>query len=135
MRLATLLLVAILAGGAAPVPTRCAGMPGDPALTVQLFFGRSIKGGGTVDAAQWSDFLATSVTPRFPDGLTVLEGTGQWRQRATGRIVSEASTVVEIVTDASPDIWAQIDAIRADYKTRFSQESVGLVVNEACASW
>jgi hypothetical protein len=135
MRMTGLLVLFGLAGCAVPPASPCAGMPGDPSVTVQLLFGRSIKGGGEVDAAQWRAFLATSVTPRFPDGLTVLEGTGQWRQRATGRVVSENSTVVEIVTTAAPDTWTKLDAVRADYKARFAQESVGLVVNPSCASW
>jgi hypothetical protein len=128
------LVLLLLAGCSAP-PPRCAGMPGDAAVTVQLLFGRSLKGGGAIDDAAWRDFLARSVTPRFPDGLTVLEGSGQWRQRATGRIVSEPSTLVEIVTDASAQTFSKLDAIRAEYRARFAQESVGLVVNESCASF
>ena len=27
----------------------------------------------------WRGFLAAEVTPRFPDGLTVLDANGQWR--------------------------------------------------------
>lgn len=111
------------------------GLPGDPAVTVQLFFGRNIKGGGTVDEAAWKDFLAVSVTPRFPAGLTVLDGYGQWRQRATGRVIAEPSTIVLIVTEPSSENWAKFQAVRDDYKKRFSQESVGLVSNQACASW
>src|ERR1700722_3664956 len=128
------LMLLLLAGCAAPGP-RCADVHGDPAVTVQLLFGRSMKGGGTIDDAAWRDFLAHSVTPRFPDGLTVLEGNGQWRQRATGHIASEPSTVVEIVTAASPETFRALDAIRAEYRERFAQESVGLVVNESCASF
>ena len=119
-----------------PAPARsCAGTGAEPAVTVQLFFGRNIKGGGGVSDADWKIFLAEAVTPRFPAGLTVLEASGQWRQRSTGRIISERSTVVEIVTDAAPETIAKFDAIRTDYKLRFHQESVGFVVNESCASF
>jgi hypothetical protein len=127
-------LLLLLAGCAAPQP-RCAGMSGDAEVTIQLLFGRSIKGGGRIDDEAWRDFLARSVTPRFPDGLTVLEGSGQWRQRATGTIVSEPSTLVEIVTATPPETFRKLDAIRAEYRDRFAQESVGLVVNESCASF
>ncbi len=52
MRLAVLLLALSLA---LPAHAECpGGAPGDPAVTVQLFFGRNIKGGGTVDAAAWA---------------------------------------------------------------------------------
>jgi hypothetical protein len=127
------LLLALLCGCARRPD--CAAWGGEPAVTVQLLFGRSLKGGGEVDAAAWRDFLATSVTPRFPDGLTVLEGSGQWRDRATGRIGAEPSTIVEIVTDATPGTAAKLSAIREEYKIRFHQESVGLVANRACASF
>jgi hypothetical protein len=127
------LMVAVL-GGCASRPD-CAAWGADPAVTVQLLFGRSFKGGGEVDSAAWRDFLATSVTPRFPDGLTVLEGSGQWRERATGRIGAEPSTIIEIVTDDTPATVAKLSAIRQKYKVRFHQESVGLVENRACAAF
>ena len=54
--------------------------------------------------SEWQDFLATSVTPRFPDGFTVLDGHGQWLERKTHRVIAEISTVVEIVTSPSKAI-------------------------------
>jgi hypothetical protein len=129
------LLLLLLFVGCSTAEPRCAGVPGQPEVTVQLLFGRSLKGGGTIDDAAWRDFLARSVTPRFPDGLTVLDGSGQWRQRSTGRIISEPSSVVEIVAEASPEIFTRLDAIRTEYRDRFDQESVGLVMNESCASF
>lgn len=126
MRALALLLLLALPAHAAPA---CA-----PGITAQLFFGRTSHG-HVIGAAAWRDFLATSVTPRFPDGLTVIEATGQWRQRSTGRIIAEPSTIVEIVTDDSAETQARLNAIRADYKSRFAQESVGLVTTPSCASW
>ena len=128
-------LVLLLLAGCSATEPRCAGLSGDAAVTVQLLFGRSMKGGGRIDDAAWRDFLARSVTPRFPDGLTVLEGSGQWRQHSTGMIVSEPSTVVEIVTEGSAETLRRLDAIRAEYRDRFAQELVGLVVNQSCASF
>jgi hypothetical protein len=116
-------------------PPPCAGIQGDPGVTVQLFFGRSLKGGQLIDDAAWQAFLADSVTPRFPAGLTVLQARGQWRQRATGKVISEPSAVVEIVTDGTAADFEKFEAIRRDYKARFTQESVGLVTNRSCASW
>ncbi len=127
-----LLLLPLLSNCAAPERTCVAGQP---ATTVQLLFGRTAKGGGSIGDVEWRRFLAEVVTPRFPDGLTVLDGTGQWRQRSSGRVVSEPSTVVMIVTDSAPATLASIEVIRADYRRWFDQESVGLVVNEACAAF
>jgi hypothetical protein len=134
--LALLLLSACAYPVATPTPMPMAACPaGEPAMTAQLFFGRTIKGGGAVTDTAWQDFLARSVTPRFPDGLTVLEASGQWRNRTTNQISREPSTILEIVTDESSDTLAKLQAIRADYRAAFQQDSVGLVVNQSCASF
>jgi hypothetical protein len=75
------------------------------------------------------------VTPRFPSGFTVLDGYGQWRQRSTGRIVAEPSTVVEIIAGPGAELLTALDAIRTDYRQRFAQESVGLALTETCAAF
>ena len=118
---------------APPAPPLCEGIPGTSGVTVQLFFGRTMKGELIPDAA-WNAFLAESVTPRFPAGLTVLEARGQWRQRATGRVISQPSSIVEIVTDGLAADYVKFEAIRSDYKAKFAQDSVGLVTNRSCAS-
>ena len=38
----------------------------------ELFMGRNNQSGEVVDDAAWTSLLRDSVTPRFPDGLTVL---------------------------------------------------------------
>lgn len=120
---------------APPTPPAAACPAGAPMMTAQLFFGRSLKGGGSVTEAAWRDFLTKSITPRFPDGLTVLDGYGQWRNPATSQISREASTLVEIVTDETPETLAKLQAIRGEYRAAFHQESVGLVLNPSCASF
>src|SRR5689334_21818217 len=46
---------------------------------MELLFGASRRDGSAVGEVEWQAFLDTEVTPRFPDGLTVLTGYGQWR--------------------------------------------------------
>jgi hypothetical protein len=127
-------LAAVLAGCAQVPAATCTGLPGSPGITAELFFGRT-QAGGLIDATAWQDFLATEVTPRFPDGLTVIDAHGQWRQRSSRKVISEVSTIVEIATDAAPATIERLEAIRAAYRTRFHQESVGLVVTPNCASF
>jgi hypothetical protein len=119
-----LLLPLILA---ACVPTAAAA-PATPAaeqewVSDRLFFGRDIPGGGSVSEQDWTAFLAEVVTPRFPDGLTVLRGEGQWRG-ANGAVVSEPSFVVEVDHPRSAAVDAALDEIAAEYKRRFRQEAV-----------
>lgn len=72
---------------------------------------------------EWQAFVRDEVTPRFPDGLTVWEVSGQWRQ-ADGRIISERSKVLLLVHPDTPQVHAQVRALIARYKQSFEQESV-----------
>lgn len=98
-------------------------------VQARLFFGLSSPDGDIPEAA-WDAFLLEVVTPRFPDGLTVLRANGQWR-RAGEPPQREASRVLEIVYDDSPHAGSLINQIAAIYKERFRQESVLIVRNSA----
>jgi len=96
-----------------------------PRVLARLVFG--LQGpGGPIPDAEWEVFLAEVVTPRFPDGLTVLQARGQWRG-ASARVEREASRVVEIVHGAAPEADERINQIVAIYKARYRQESVMVV--------
>ena len=82
--------------------------------------------------AAWRRFLNTRITPRFPQGLTVLSGRGQWRG-PVGRLVREPTRVVLIVTDPTPEAVAALHAIRAEYADVFAQGAVGLVLHRGCS--
>lgn len=104
-------------------------------LQADLLFGRDIAGRGPVTDAERAAFLADTVTPRFPDGLTYWDTHGQWRDRATGGITHEDSFVIRIIADDTPDTRARLAAIRQTYAKRFHQESVGITLVPACASF
>jgi hypothetical protein len=80
---------------------------------------------GAVSDEEWEGFLDNEVTPRFPDGLTVLEGYGQWRNSA-GEITEEDSIVLIIFypLDGAAEASANLEEIRTEYKEQFDQESV-----------
>jgi len=99
-----------------------------------LFFGRDIAGRGTVTDADWAAFAAAEVTPRFPDGFTASDGQGQWRDPA-GRITHEPSKIVVIATEPAPDLAPRLAAVIDAYKTRFHQQSVGLLTTPACGGF
>jgi hypothetical protein len=94
-----------------------------PMARLELYFGTQKPGGAPVTDAEWGAFLNEEVTPRFPDGLTVLTGNGQWRN-AAGVITKETSAVLVILYEPSAEKEAAIEDIRAAYKDRFEQESV-----------
>ena len=126
-------LVTLLAGCATPHPMICpAGQ--SRATTAELVFGRNVGEQLGVSDADWRQFIDEDVTPRFPEGFSVMDSQGQWRG-SNGKIVHEPSKVLLLVLDGGPDDPAKIANIRDAYKRRFHQESVMLVTRKACASF
>lgn len=107
---------------------------GNTMARLELLLGLARKGGGQVSEAEWQAFLDTEVTPRFPDGLTVLAGQGQWRGSA-GTITKEPSKVLLIWYRRGADIEGRIEAVRDAYKARFGQDSVMRVDGVSCVSF
>ncbi|MBK8150387.1 MAG: DUF3574 domain-containing protein [Acidobacteria bacterium] len=48
-------------------------------IRVELYFGFDRKEQTQVSEDEWEKFLAEEVTPRFPDGFTVISAIGQYR--------------------------------------------------------
>jgi Protein of unknown function (DUF3574) len=109
--------------------------PQKPMLVIDLMFGRDIGGALGVTEEQWSDFVAREISPRFPEGLSVDDALGQWRDRDTGAIVKEPSKDVTLIVAQDADVKGKIDAIVSAYKERFKQQSVGVVMRPACVSF
>ena len=91
----------------------------------ELYMGMSIPGGGMVTQDAWEKFLSDIVTPLFPDGFTILDGRGQYRE-ASGTIAKEPSHVLVFLYRRSDRKAAstKIERIRSEYKKLFTQESV-----------
>jgi Protein of unknown function (DUF3574) len=101
----------------------------------ELYFGSLRPDGSVVPETKFQRFVDEQVTPRFPDGLTVLTGYGQFRNSA-GIILKERSMVLILLyppemTDASQ----RIEQIREAYKNAFQQESVLRVDSQATVSF
>lgn len=99
-----------------------------------LFFGRA-RPGGVVNEAQFQAFVDAEVAPRFPDGLTLLAGLGQFRD-GTGATVAEGANVLIVLyprRDAQAD--RKIDAIRQHYRQHFEQQSVLRADSVSCVSF
>ena len=84
--------------------------PQKPMLDIELLFGRR-----AADEVRWRAFLAREVTPRFPDGLTVYETTGQWRDPQAKTITREKSRVLRIIVPADAPVQALIAAVAEAY--------------------
>lgn len=127
-RLGALLGLMTVAGCAtAPAPACPAGQ--EHLRTAQLFLGQK-AGGPQVGPGDLARFIDQEVTPRFPDGVTVLDGGGQW-QGSENQLIREAVKVVMIVLPPASDAKRRVDQVREAYKTRFQQDSV-LVTQASC---
>jgi Protein of unknown function (DUF3574) len=101
---------------------------------LELLFGALHVRGTPISDDEWTAFLDAEVTPRFPDGLTVLQGRGQWRS-GNGQLTREHSNVLVIWHEPGSRTNTNIEAIRSAYKTRFEQESVMRVDSTSCVSF
>lgn len=98
-----------------------------------LYFGTA-RPGGVVSPAEWSAFVAGAVTSRFPQGLSAWQAAGQW-QSADGSLTRENSFVLNLIHPESEAADKAIQAIVAEYKSRFQQEAVLRVKSYACVSF
>jgi hypothetical protein len=148
--LPALLLAAVVAGCAhprtasAPV-TAAPTLSDDPAhpgqtrgwVDTRLYFGLGLidhpeQG---VSEAQWRDFLDKEVSPRFPDGLSVVDVYGQWQgknQTTPERLRSKMLIVDYPDTQLNRD---KIEAIRVAWKQRTGDQSVMRVTEQVDVSF
>jgi hypothetical protein len=134
-------LLVLLAGCAAPGAVRHAGAI-HPAqaqgwVDTRLYFGL-----GPADQPQqgiseqaWRDFLDREVTPRFPDGLSVLDVYGQWQgaQSASPERLRSKLLVIDHADTAANR--AKVEAIRTAWKRRTGDQSVLRVTQPADVSF
>lgn len=109
--------------------------PQKPQQVVELLFGRKIGDRLGVSETQFLNFLDREITPRFPDGLTVYDARGQYRDPERNRIVREPSKVVMIALPGNAEDSQRLSEIAEAYKKRFRQQSVGMILRPACVSF
>ncbi|MEG4941053.1 DUF3574 domain-containing protein [Microcoleus sp. F4-D5] len=103
-------------------------------LKDELFFGLTKPGGETISEAEWQEFVKSVITPRFREGLTVLEGSGQFLNRS-GILIRENSKIVIMIYESSPEKNQAINEIIETYKRTFQQESVLRATSEVKVSF
>jgi hypothetical protein len=134
-----LVLPALLALGACSQAgtqeTEACAAGADERVVAQMFFGRNIGGELGVSEVAWDAFVDTEITPRFPDGLTVADAEGQWRDTDTGAIVREPSKQLTVFLSDEARDRAALGEIAEAYKTQFQQQAVALVIERSCVSF
>lgn len=104
-------------------------------ISAEMLFGRKIGDRVGVSEADFAAFAAREITPRFPDGLTIIDARGQYRDAGRERLIREPSKLVLITFRSDPQKRAALGEIAEAYKTAFRQQSVLTTVRETCASF
>jgi hypothetical protein len=130
--LTTISLLVLLAGTAHSQPFECRG---EQRQIAELWFGRKIGDRIVVTEAKWSRFVDREITPKFPDGITVVDARGQWRDFVRNTIVREPSKLVTIVLPGKGGDHERLQAIIDAYKRQFREQSVALIVRSACVAF
>ncbi len=119
-----------------------AGDPAHPAMTSNWLESRLFFGIGLVDApadpaleARWQHFLDQEVTPRFPAGLTVQEGYGQWLPKTEATPKRLRTKILILFYPTSDENAGKIDAIRTAWKKLTGEQSVLKVTKPADVSF
>lgn len=88
-----------------------------------------------VSEADWRAFLDKEVTPRFPDGLSVVDVYGQWegKNQSTPERLRSKCLIIDYPDTA--ENRARIDAIRSAWKQKTGDQSVMRVTEPADVSF
>ena len=84
-----------------------------------------------VSETDWRSFLDREVTPRFPDGLSVLDGYGQWQGKNQTTPERLRSKMLIIDYPDTAENRAKVEAIRAAWKQKIGDQSVMRVTEPA----
>ena len=119
-----------------PGPLPACVLPGQkPMLVAELFFGRGIAGRAPLTDAEWAGFAAAVIAHYFPDGFTVTDGEGEWRNPQTHAVARERTKVLLVAVEPRPDLGQRFSAVIESYRKRFNQISVGFLTTPACGSF
>lgn len=120
-----------LGPAAASAPSTLADDPSHPGLAkgwvdTKLYFGLGPADHPDqgVSEADWRAFLDQEVTPRFPDGLSVLEVYGQWKAKNEASPARLRSKLLIIDYPDTAENRAKVEAIRAAWKQKTGDQSV-----------
>jgi hypothetical protein len=127
---------------ASPTPATLQGDAAHPAQTqgwvdTRLYFGLgpADQPEQGISESQWRAFLDKEVTPRFPDGLSVIDVYGQWQGKQETQPERLHSKQLVIDYPDTAENRAKIEAIRAAWKQRTGDQSVLRVTQPADVSF
>jgi Protein of unknown function (DUF3574) len=100
----------------------------------ELYFGLTKPEGQIISESEWQKFVNDVITPHFQEGLTVLNGDGQFLN-SSGILIQEKSKIVILIYENRPEKNRAIENIIKTYKHTFQQESVLRVTSQVQVSF
>ncbi|WP_162794105.1 DUF3574 domain-containing protein [Runella rosea] len=103
--------------------TSCTVFKGEKMTKTELYFGLSKPDGSMISSNAWQAFADTVIAKTFTEGSTIIDGQGQWLGH-NGKLVSEPSKILIVLSKLTPERSQQIESIREKYKKYYQQEAV-----------
>lgn len=119
----------------APFPAVAADCAGETWIESTLYMGRGLPGGGLASDSDIAGFVAGTIVPAFPDGFTIFDARGHWRDGPTGRPVDETTVVLVVAHPPGAAAEAALSGIAEAYMVRFGQSSVLRSDQPACVTF
>ncbi len=102
-------------------------------IEFQLFFGLADGSGNQISDAEWEQFQTEVITPRFPEGMSVIDVKGQWRE-PDGDVQRENTRLVRgLMAAPDGDGLRLVNEISDEFVRRFNQDPVFRIMSEVCS--
>jgi len=126
MRLCLAFALAILLSPALPGPATAAApdCAGEAWVESTLYMGRGKADGGSVTDAEVQAFVDDVIVQAFPDGFTLFEARGHWRDDTSGRSVNETTVAFVVTHPPGAEAGTALRRIADAYIARFEQTAV-----------
>ena len=131
MRATVLLLLSVQACTTPPALSPCS----QPMVETKLFFGLSRPDGKSVTTREFESFVTREIVHRFPEGFTIVNGTGRWFDAQSKRTITENTRILIRLHGTTDAENRAIDEIAQDYKQEFHQESVLRTDSPTCPTF
>lgn len=92
-------------------------------IKTELYFGLS-QNNKTISESEWNSFEKNEISIRLPEGYTIYDADGAWKDKNTGLTLKEKSKVLVVIHHEDQRKSQAIDQIRARYMKQFYQQSV-----------
>jgi hypothetical protein len=102
----------------------------------ELYFGLGLPSGEVISDSAFNEFVNREVLARFPDGFTLMTGTGYYRGSADQQTVREPTRVLIILyRDIEREKAQAFGELAGVYRRMFNQQSVLRVTSRVIASF